>query len=234
MDRPTHTLLGEKAREAVWKGVNAIYNPVKITLGPYAKRALLYRTMNRGSRIVDDGYQVAEVQVPKDIHVRIAADTFKESCRKTNQKVGDLTTTTAIIGGRLFNDGYGLLSDGASELTAKRLGTIDAVELRQHILRSAHIVKEEIKRRAKKVETLEALEHIAFISVNDFELGKNIAKMAWEVGADGCIDVMEGYKGEIEYDVVSGMRFHAKPAHKAFLTNKDRFEMVAENAAVIV
>src|ERR1043166_611429 len=100
--RTTRTIVGEKARKAVLDGVNAIGVPVSMTLGPHARKALIYRTHNRGSRIVDDGHTVAQVQDPRDPFIRLAAATFKEACQRTNEKVGDGTATTATIGWKLY------------------------------------------------------------------------------------------------------------------------------------
>ena len=233
MARPTQTLLGAKAREAIHVGVNAIYNPVKLTLGPQARKALIYRTMNRGSRIVDDGFQVSEVQEPKNIFVRLASQAFKESCKRTNQRVGDGTTTTVVVGGTLFNYCYSLLTEGTSTFK-KSLTNIGITTLKNKILESAKKVKEKIKESATPIKTLEDLEKVAIVSVEDTDLGKVIAKMAWDVGVDGFIDVVEGYKGEIETEMKLGMRFAAKVAHKAFVTNPSRYEMVAQDCQVVV
>jgi chaperonin GroEL len=230
--RSTKTLLGAKAREAVLKGVNSIYEPTRLTFGPEGKNALLYRTYNRGSRITNDGVTVADCQEPKDPHVNLAAKSFVEACKKTNQKVGDGTTATVIIGGKLFNDVYRHLTEKESAFTGKTSKGV--MTLRREILESADNVKKAILKKATKIKLLEDLEHIAIVSVEDEELGKTIAKMAWEVGVDGFIDVVEGYKGKIETELIKGMRFPAKVPSKAFITNPERFEMVAEDTPVIV
>lgn len=230
--RPTRTLTGNKAREALYRGVNAIYDVVKSTFGPEGTNALLYRTMNRGNRITNDGVTVAECQEPKDIHVRMAAQTFKEACKRTAEKVGDGTTGTIIIAGKLFNDLYKILdeSHNAFAKSSKR----GVMTLKREILAAAEHVKKQIKAAAKQIESLEELERIATISVEDADLGKTIAAMAYEVGIDGYIDVVEGYKGEIETEVIKGMRFPAKVAAKAFVNNLARYEMMVKNCAVIV
>lgn len=230
--RSTQTLLGAKAREAIYKGVNAIYAPVSRTLGPEGKNALLYRTFNRGSRITNDGVTVSEVQEPKDPFVNLAANAFKEGCKRTNEKVGDGTTTTACIGGKLFNDIYEQMSENSSVFIQKQ--SVGVMSLKRQILESAEKVKEEIKKRAKQVESLEELEDIATVSVEDRELGRIIAKMAWDVGVDGFIDVTEGYKGEIETEVIKGFRFPAKVSARAFVNKPERYEMVAEDCPVFI
>lgn len=236
--RPTLTIEDKKAREAIYRGVNAIYRPVRKSLGPHAKKALIYRTYGRGARIVDDGHFIAEAQEPKDPFVRQVAGTFKEACKRTNERVGDGTATTAVIGGKLYNDIHSTLIDGSSEFTAKKSGKASTTTLRGHILASAKIVKDAIKAVAKKVSSLEELERIATISLGNVidgeRIGKIVAKMAWEVGVDGFIDTVEGYKGEIETEVIKGMRFPAKVAGKAFVNNPARYEMLAQDCHVIV
>lgn len=234
MSQPTHTIIGSKAREAILAGVNAIYEPVRRTLGPEPRKALLYRTYNRGSRIVDDGYTVAEVQEPKNIHVRLVATAVKEGCKRTNEKVGDGTATTGVILGALYNEIHPILEEGKTNFTAKQSSKVSPSVLRKKILASAEVVKEAILKTAIKIESLEDLEKVAIISVGDEKIGKILAKMAWEVGVDGFIDTVEGYKGEIETEVIKGFRFPAKIPAKAFVNNPSRFEMVIKDSNVLL
>src|SRR3990167_4435004 len=198
--RTTRTISGVKAKQKIFQGVNAIYNVVRSTFGPEGQNVLLYRTMNRGNRITNDGYAAAEAIEPKDQFVRMAAQTFKESCKKTNEKVGDGTTCTAILAGKLFNELYKKIDESQSEFADR--ATKGVMSLKKEILASAEHVKKEINKSAKKIETMEELEKIAIVSVEDEKIGKIIAKMAWDVGVDGFIDVVEGYKGQIETEVI--------------------------------
>ena len=236
MEKHTKTITGAKARRAVLEGVNAVYDPVKRTLGPHGKSALVPRTLNRGQIITDDGVTVAEWQNPKDPHIRLAAETFKEICKRTVDKVGDGTTTTAVIGGYLYNSIYKTLSDGerGMEFTANGVQHKSVVDIRRSILASAEKVKDAVLARNHTVETLEQLERVSIVSVKDDKLGKLVAGMTWDVGVDGFIDVTEGYRGHIETEVVKGMRFPSKVAAKAFVTNPARFEMVAKDCAVLI
>ena len=99
----TDVLTGVEARNKVRRGVNAVYSAVKLTLGPEGMNALLPRSFNRGPRLTNDGVTVSENVRPADEHERLAADFFKEGSKKTNELVGDGTTTTAVIGGFLIN-----------------------------------------------------------------------------------------------------------------------------------
>jgi chaperonin GroEL len=229
--RPTKVLSGEKALEAIHKGINAIFLPVSKTFGPEGKNGLIYRTLNRGNRISNDGVTLAESIEPRDQFIRMAAQTFKESCKKTNEKVGDGTTCTTIIGGELFNSVYKKLDSGNSVIGGNKTGVMT---LKKEILESAKKVKELIKKSSKQIKSLKDLEKVAIISVEDEELGKIIAKMAYDVGIDGFIDVVEGYKGGIETEVIKGMRCPAKVPAKAFVNNPARYEMTAEDCPILI
>lgn len=230
--RPSQTIQGIKAREALKKGVNAIYNVVRVTFGPESRKALLFRTMNRGNRIVDDGHIIAQCQTPKDPFVRMVAETFREGCQRTVEKVGDGTTCTTILGGKLFNEVFKKIDDTQNVLVSGHKKGV--MTIRKEILDEADKIKEKVRENTKKIETLEELEKIATVSVEDEKLGKIIAKMGWDVGVDGFIDVVEGYKGEIETETIKGMRFAAKVPAPVFVNNPARFEMVALDCPVLI
>lgn len=232
MPRATQTLLGQKARDAVMRGVMSVYEPVRLTFGPQGKNALLYRTWNRGARITNDGYTVAECQEPKDLAERLVNNAFKEACKRTNEKVGDGTTATTIIAGRLMIDAHNLITKGSSELSSKN--KVGVMTIRKKILESAKNVMAEVMNSATKIETLEDLVKVATVSSEDEEIGELVAKIAWEVGVDGFIDVVEGFKGEIETEIIKGMRFPAKVPAKGFVNNPTRFEMIANGCAVLI
>lgn len=243
----TDVLTGADARQKVRRGVNAVYNAVKLTLGPEGMNALLPRSFNRGPRLTNDGVTVSENVRPADEHERLAADFFKEGSKKTNELVGDGTTTTCVIGGYLINQIFDQLSyeesPSASLLSKESSNKKGVRSIRKELKDAKDQVIAKIKERAVKVESLEDLKKISVISVGkeDQEVAHRIADMVWTVGrddegnfVDNHIDVVEGYKGEIETEITLGMRFPAKVAHRAFVNKPERFEMVAEDVKVII
>lgn len=221
-----------KALRYIKEGVDLIYGAVKRTLGPEARTTLMYRTFNRGPRNVDDGFYTAEVIVPKDPFVKLVSEFFKEAVMRTNRKVGDGTSGTAVVGGVLFNGVYKVLIEALQGYGASKVG---AMQIKKDILSAAKVIKEKVRAASKKIETKEELEQIAAVSLGEEnELSKTIANMGWEVGADGFVDVVEGYKGEVETELIKGMRFPAKIADKAFVNKPERYEMVIEDCPVFV
>lgn len=241
MARSTQTLIGKDAKKAIIKGIRAVAIPVASTFGPEGKNALLFRTFNRGSRITNDGYTVSECQIPRNPFIRSVAETFREACKRTNDLVGDGTTNTTIIGWILAEQVYKAMTNTESAYSSAARGSKKGVNtIKREILASAEKVKEAIKKMAVKIDmedkeaALKQVERIAIISVEDETIGKTVAKMAVEVGIDGFIDVTEGFKGEIETEVIKGMRFAAKVAAPGFVNNSAKYEMIANDAAVFV
>jgi len=236
MSKPTQVISDKRVLEYLKKGVDAITIPVSKTFGPEAGTTLMYRTYNRGPRNVDDGFYTSEVIVPKDPHTRLVSEFFKEATMRTNRKVGDGTSATTIIAGALFNYLYTTLSPKVQGFSTKETNkTLGVMAMKREILKEADIVKAQIKEASKPVKDLKDLEKIAAISLGETsELSKTIAKLAFDVGTDGFIDVVEGYKGEVEVERVEGMRFRAKVADKAFLNKKEQFKMEVEDCPMFI
>lgn len=243
----TDVITGPAARKKVRAGVNKVFNAVKLTLGPEGGNAILPRSFNRGPRLTNDGVTVSENIKPKDEHERIAADFFKEGSKKTNELAGDGTTGTAVVGGTAINDILDIL-DADTVLAAGVVGDktkehkgVRAIRKEMKDYKDAVIA--EIKKQATPIESLDDLKRIAVISIGkeDVEIAHQVAEMVWDVArdqdgafVDNHIDVVEGYKGVIETEVTKGMRFPSKVAHRGFVTNPDRFEMVAEDVPVFI
>lgn len=235
MSKPTIVAVDGDALDYIKKGVDAILNPVRKTLGKECGTTLMYRTFNRGPRNVDDGYWTAESIVPKNPLVRLAAEFFKEGTKRTNQKVGDGTSGTTVLAGVLFNELYGRIRPRLEGFTSSKPTGALVMSLKREILAGADDVKAKVKEAAQPVTSLEDLEKIASISLGEEnEISKTVAKLCYDVGTDGFVDVVEGYKGEVEVEKVEGMRFAAKIADKAFVNKKERFEMEVEDAPVFI
>lgn len=238
----TVTLSGGEARRKVRAGVKKVLENVKLTLGPEGKNALLPRTYNRGPRITNDGYTVIEnVRQLKDPHERLVAESFAEGSKRTNELAGDGTTATSVIAGNLFFDIIDQLPDKDIP-SVQGIATKGTRAIRKELKELKEQVIQKIKYRATKIETLEDLKKIARISIGkeDTEIADKVAELLWDIGiedgvfVDNHVDVVEGYKGEIEIEKTVGMHFPAKLAHRAFITKPERFEMETEPTHVLI
>lgn len=238
----TVTLTGAKARKKVRAGVEKVFNAVRRTLGPEGRNALLPRTYNRGPRITNDGITVIELaRQLKDEHERLAAEAFAEGSKRTNELAGDGTTATSVIGATLYFD----IVDQLPQDDVPSVGT--AKKGVRALRREMMDIKDEVVRRIKEnttpISTLEDLKQIAVVSIGkeDKDVSDKVAELVWNVGRDedglfidNHIDVVEGFKGEVEVERTEGMRFPSKLAHRAFINRPERFEMVAEDVHVLV
>lgn len=236
MSRPTNVCSdNNKVLEYLKTGVEAIAIPVSKTIGPEAGTTLMYRTYGRGPRNVDDGFYTSEVIIPKNPFVRLVSEYFKEATMRTNRKVGDGTSGTTVLAHALFTQIYNKLQAKTQGYSSGKSVAQGVMSMKREILIEADKVKEAVKKSAKPIKTLADLEKISAISLGESnDISKLIAKMAWEVGVDGFIDVVEGYKGEIEHEIVKGMRFNAKVCGKAFVNKPERYEMVIEDSPVFI
>jgi len=238
----TVTVQGAEARKKIKKGVLAVFNAVRVTLGPEGRNALLPRTYNRGPRITNDGYTVIEhARQLKDPHERLVAESFAEGSKRTNELAGDGTTATSVFAGNLFFDIIDQLPDkDIPSIQGKSSKGTRAI--RKELKDIKETVIQKIKDRAVKVQTLEDLQNIARISIGkeDIEIADKVAQLVWDIGRDGDnfvdnhVDVVEGFKGEVEIEKTVGMHFPAKLAHRAFITKPERFEMIAEQVHILI
>lgn len=236
MSKSTQVISDKRVLEILKKGVDAVTVPVSKTFGPEAGTTLMYRTYNRGPRNVDDGFYTSEVIIPKDPHVKLVTEFVKEATMRTNRKVGDGTSATTILVGALFNYLYNKLTKKVQGFNIKESNKeLGVMAMKREILSESKLIKEQIKESSKTIKDIKELEKISAISLGETnELSKTIAKLAWDVGTEGFIDVVEGYKGEVEVERVEGMRFKAKIADKAFLNKKEQFKMEVENCPVFI
>jgi len=247
MDKSTSPLVGAEARRKILSGVRKVLEVIAPTLGPAGMSVLLPRTWNRGPRNADDGYMASQNVILEDEHERLAADTFKESIKLTNQIAGDGTTGTGVLAGHIINKIFSFLPTHGVPIVAppgQKMPSRKSVrQIRKELLEAKDQVIVAIKEQAKPIKTLADLERVALVSIGkeDETVAKTVAKTVWEVARDvngnyvnNHIDVVEGYKGELEVEIVRGMRFPAKVAHRAFITNPERFEMIAEDTAVFI
>lgn len=247
MPQNTDVLTGAKARQKILKGVNAVYETVRLTLGPEGKNALLPRSYNRGPRLTNDGVTVGELakMLPNE-HERLAAEAFIEGAKKTNELVGDGTTTTTQIAGHLINKIFNTLSDQDTPtitIAGQKTSKIGVRALRKDMKDAKDLVLAKVKEMAKPIKTLADLEKVAMVSIGkeDEATSKIIAKTVWDIArdaeggfVDNFIDVTEGYKSEIEVEVIRGMRFPSKLAHRAFMNKPERFEMEVSDVPIII
>jgi len=212
----------EAARRALERGVNAVANAVKVTLGPRGRNVVLEKKFGSPT-ITKDGVTVAKEVELEDHLENIGAQLLKEVASKTNDVAGDGTTTATVLAQAIVREGLKNVAAGANPLALKR-GIEKAVEA----------AVENIKALAIPVEDRKAIEEVATISANDPEVGKLIADAMEKVGKEGIITVEESKSLETELKFVEGYQFDKGYISPYFVTNPETMEAVLEDAFILI
>jgi len=213
----------DDARAAMLRGVNALADTVKVTLGPRGRNVVLSRKY--GSPLVTkDGVTVAKDIELKDRYENMGAQMVKEVASKTSDLAGDGTTTATVLAQAIYREGIKNVAAGANPMDLKR-GIDNAVE----------VVVEELKKLSKPVKSRKEQEQVASISANsDKEIGKLIAEAMEKVGKDGVVTVEEAKSMRTELEFVEGMQFDRGYISPYFATNPDRMEAVLEDPLILI
>jgi chaperonin GroEL len=212
----------EEARRSLERGVNAVANAVKVTLGPKGRNVVLEKKFGSPT-ITKDGVTVAKDIELADHLENIGAKLLIEVASKTNDITGDGTTTATVLGQSIVREGLRNVAAGANPLALKR-GIDQAVD----------VAVEAIHGMAKPVEDSKSVSEVASISANDSSVGDLIAQAMDKVGRDGVITVEESKSLDTELDVVEGMQFDKGYVSPYFVTDSDAMEAVLEDPYILI
>ena len=215
-------VFNEEARKSLMKGIDAVADAVKVTIGPKGRNVILEKKFG-APQIVNDGVTIAkEIELENGLE-NAGAQLLKEVSSKTNDVAGDGTTTASVLAQALVREGLRNLTAGANPIGIKR-GMDKAVA----------VAVEEIKKMSKPVNSKEALAQVAAISAgNDSQIGGLIADAMDKVGHDGVITVEESKSTGTTLKVVEGMQFDKGYISPYFVTDPERMEAVLEDAYVL-
>ena len=219
---PKIVVFNEDARQALERGVNALADAVKVTLGPRGRNVLLEKKYG-SPQIVNDGVTIAkEIELPDPLE-NAGASLIREVASKTNDVAGDGTTTATVLAQAIIREGMKNVAAGSNPIALKR-GIEKAV---------AKLV-EEIAAIAKPVEG-NSIAQVATISAgNDEEIGGMIAQAMAKVGEDGVITVEESKSFDTEIEVMEGMRIDRGYMSPYFVTDVERLVAEYENMSILL
>ncbi|WNM24960.1 chaperonin GroEL [Demequina capsici] len=212
----------EEARRGMERGMNALADAVKVTLGPKGRNVVLEKKWGAPT-ITNDGVSIAkEIELDEPFE-KIGAELVKEVAKKTDDVAGDGTTTATVLAQALVTQGLRNVAAGANPIALKK-GIEKAVEA----------VTAELLKAAKEVETKEQIAATAGISAGDPTIGELIAEAMDKVGKEGVITVEESNALGLELELTEGMRFDKGFLSAYFVTDPERQEAVLEDAYVLL
>ncbi|GFZ77830.1 60 kDa chaperonin [Compostibacillus humi] len=212
----------EDARRAMLRGVDALANAVKVTLGPKGRNVVLDKKFG-SPLITNDGVTIAKEIELEDPFENMGAQLVSEVASKTNDVAGDGTTTATVLAQALIREGLKNVTSGANP-----------VGIRRGIEKAVATAVEELKAISEPVEKKEEIAQVAAISANDKEVGDLIAEAMERVGNDGVITIEESKGFTTELDVVEGMQFDRGYASPYMVTDQDKMEAVLEDPYILI
>ncbi len=216
-------LYTDEARQKILAGVQKLARVVKATMGP-GGRWVAYEKSFGGPGVVNDGVTVAKEVELEDPFENMGAQMVRQVASKTNDVVGDGTTTATTLASAIYSEGVKFVTAGHNPMAIKR-GIDAAVEA----------VLESITELAKPCTSKQDMTRVATVSANDDEhIGALIAEAMEKVGKDGVVTVEEGKGTETEIEVVTGMRFDKGYLSPYFVTNPDSMTCELEDAYILI
>ena len=213
---------GEQARRSLEKGVNALADTVKITLGPKGRNVVLDKKYG-APLITNDGVTIAKEIELQDPFENMGAQLVKEVSTKTNDVAGDGTTTATLLAQAIIREGLKNLAAGANPMV-----------LRSGIEAATAAAVEGLKEMSVAVADNQAIENVAANSAADATIGKLVAEAMQKVGKDGVITVEESKTMQTSLSLVEGMQFDRGYVSAYMATDMDKMEAVLDNPFILI
>jgi chaperonin GroEL len=211
----------EDARRRIKNGIDKVADAVRVTLGPKGRNVILDRGFG-SPMVTNDGVTIVKEIDLEDKFENIGAEFVKEVANKTNDAVGDGTTTATILTQSIVESGAKYISKG-----------VNVIELKKSLLKLSKDISEDIEKNAQKVKG-DAIEQVATISAQDPEVGKMIARVIEKVGKEGVITVEESQTFGLQEEVVEGMKFDKGYISPYMITSAESMEAELKDPHILI
>ncbi|KAB2832063.1 MAG: chaperonin GroEL, partial [Candidatus Brocadia sp.] len=216
-------IYGYDASESIKRGIKKLAQAVKVTLGPKGRNVIIEKSFG-SPVVVNDGVTVAKEIELEDPYEDMGAKMVKEAASKTNDMVGDGTSTATLLAEAIFEEGLKNITAGANP-----------VDVKHGIEKAVDALTKELTRMSIKISGKKEIAQIATIAGNnDEEIGNQIADAMDKVGKDGVITVEEGKSLQTTVDVVEGMQFDKGYLSPYFVTSPETMEAIFENPYILI
>ena len=213
---------GQEARESLQKGINALADTVKITLGPKGRNVVLERKFGT-PLVTNDGVTIAKEIELEDPLENLGAQMLREVATKTNDAAGDGTTTATVLAQSLVKEGMKNVAAGANPM-----------DIRRGMAKACEAATKAIVANSQEVSGSDDIERVATVSAQDNYVGKLIAETMEKVGKEGVITIEESKTAETYSEVVEGMQFERGYITPYMVTDTDKMEAVIDDALILI
>lgn len=216
-------LFNEEARQALKKGVDKLADAVRMTLGPRGRAAVIEKSYG-APQVTFDGVTVAKEIELEDKYENLGAELIKQAADKTNDKVGDGTTTSVILA-------HAIMDEGEKAIKEKGFNVIHLSEelekVSKEIIKGLEAQKEDINDQKK-------IEEVATLSAKNPEIGKLIAEVMGKIGKEGVVTIDDSNTIANSFEIVEGMQFDRGYLSHYMVTNQERMEAIVEDPYILV
>lgn len=216
-------LFNEEAREALRKGIEKLASAVRMTLGPRG-RAVVIEKGYGAPQVTLDGVTVAKEIELQDKWENLGAEFIKQAADKTNDNVGDGTTTSVVLA-------YAMIEEGEKEIREKGFNVI---QLSEELKKGSEQIIVKLQEQKEEINDNKKVQEVATLSAKDPEIGGLIAKVMEEVGKDGVVTIEDSNTIGNSHEIVKGMQFDRGYVSQYMITNQERMESVLEDPYILV
>jgi chaperonin GroEL len=216
-------IFNEQARTAMKKGIDKLAEAVKMTLGPRG-RAVVVEKSYGAPQVTLDGVTVAKEITLADKYENLGAEFIKQAADKTNDNVGDGTTTSVVLAQAMIEEGEKLIADRG----------FNVIQLAEELKNGSAQVISELEKQKEVINDMKKVQEVATLSAKDHEIGELIAKVMEKVGKQGVVTVEDSNTIGNSYEVVEGMQFDRGYISPYMVTNQERMEAALENPHLLV
>lgn len=216
-------LFDATARKAIKKGVDKLADAVRMTLGPRGRAAVIEKSYG-APQVTFDGVTVAKEVELEDKYENLGAELIKQAADKTNDVVGDGTSTSVVLAQAMIDEGERLIQDKG----------YNVIQLAEHLKKASEEVIKRLNDQGEPVDDNKKIEEVASLSAKDKVIGKLIAEVMDKVGKDGVVTVDDSNTVGNSYELVEGMQFDRGYVSPYMITDQDNMEAVLENPHILV
>lgn len=216
-------LFNEDARTALKKGIDKLAEAVRMTLGPRGRAAVIEKGYG-APQVTFDGVTVAKEIELEEKYENLGADFIKQAAEKTNDNVGDGTTTAVVLAHALINEG---------EKAIREKG-FNVIQLGEELKYASQAIVKELEKQRELINDNKKVEEVASLSAKDREIGKLIAEVMGKIGKDGVVTVEDSNTIGNSHEIVEGMQFDRGYVSPYMMTTPERMEAVLEDPYVLV
>ncbi|MDD5710614.1 MAG: chaperonin GroEL [Candidatus Colwellbacteria bacterium] len=216
-------LFDAKARQAIKKGIDKLADAVRMTLGPRGRAAVIEKSYG-APQVTFDGVSVAREVELENKQENLGAELIKQAADKTNDAVGDGTSTAVVLAQAMIDEGEKLIQEKG----------FNVIQLAEKLKQESTKIVEALEAQKEPVDDNKKIEEVASLSSKDKEIGRLIAEVMERVGKDGVVTVDDSNTVGNSYEVVEGMQFDRGYVSPYMITDQERMEAVLENPYILV